>query len=122
MKILVDLTLSPLWVETLRADGYEAMHWSAMEHPRCPDHEFMRFALKRGWTLFTHDQDFGALLAYTRSGRPSVFQVRANDVSPGHLGPLVLRALRQFAPELSAGALVTVDEAGGRARVLPLTG
>jgi predicted nuclease of predicted toxin-antitoxin system len=48
----------------------------------------MRFAQDHDWVVFTHDLDFGALLAHTRAGKPSVFQIRARDVSPGHLAPL----------------------------------
>jgi predicted nuclease of predicted toxin-antitoxin system len=80
----------------------------------------MRFAGDQGWVVFTHDLDFGTLLAHTQAGWPSVFQIRAQDVSPGHLGPLVDRTLRQFTQELEAGALVTVDEARQRVRLLPL--
>jgi len=120
MKLLVDLSLSPAWVESLQAHGYEAMHWTAMESPRSPDAELMRFAVKRGWTVFTNDFEFDALLAHTRGGKPGVFQVRAQDVSPGHLTPLVVRALRKFEKELEAGALVVVDEASQKVRWLPL--
>jgi predicted nuclease of predicted toxin-antitoxin system len=121
MKLLVDMNLSPAWVESLRADGWEAVHWSRLGNPRSRDAEIMRFALEQGWTVFTNDLDFGALLAHTRAGKPSVFQVRARDVSPGHLAPLVYRVLRQFSAELESGALVTVDEASQRVRLLPLT-
>ena len=37
-----------------------------------------------------------------------------------NLGRLVCGTLRQFAAELEAGALVTVDEARQRVRLLPL--
>ncbi len=121
MKLLVDMNLSPAWVESLRAGGWEATHWSLLGNPRSPDTEIMRFALAHDWTVFTNDLDFGALLAHTRAGKPSVFQVRARDVSPGHLTPLVLQVLRQFQGELASGALVTVDEASQRVRLLPLT-
>jgi len=121
MKLLVDMNLSPAWVETLRQSGWEAVHWSTLGNPRSPDAEIMRFAREHGWIVFTHDLDFGAMLAQSRAGKPSVFQVRARDVSPGHLGPLVSRVLRQFSAELASGALVTVDEASQRVRLLPLT-
>ena len=70
--------------------------------------------------VFTHDLDFGTILAHTQAGRPSVFQVRSQDVSPDHLGRLVCGALRQFSAELEAGAIVTLDEARQRVRLLPL--
>jgi predicted nuclease of predicted toxin-antitoxin system len=47
-----------------------------------------------------------------------VFQVRARTVSPEYLAPLVFRSLRQFSAELESDALVTVDEASQRVRLL----
>ena len=45
---------------------------------------------------------------------------RAEDSSPEAIGPQVLSALRQLASELDAGALVTVEPARSRVRLLPL--
>jgi predicted nuclease of predicted toxin-antitoxin system len=81
----------------------------------------MEFARTGNWVVFTHDLDFGTILAHTKAGKPSVFQVRARDVAPGHLGRLVALALRQVSPQLEAGALVTLDEARRRVRLLPLS-
>jgi predicted nuclease of predicted toxin-antitoxin system len=120
MKLVVDMNLSPAWVESLRAAGYEAAHWSTLGDPRATDAEIFRFARDQDWVVFTHDLDFGALLAHTQSGKPSVFQVRTRDVTPDHLGPLILKTLHQFTAELEGGALVTVDEARQRVRLLPL--
>jgi predicted nuclease of predicted toxin-antitoxin system len=69
---------------------------------------------------FTHDLDFGAILAVTRAAAPSVIQVRAQDVTPEHLTDLVVRALRQHEAILQQGALITIDEARLRSRILPL--
>jgi predicted nuclease of predicted toxin-antitoxin system len=41
--------------------------------------EIFGFAAANGW-VFTHDLDFGALLAALRANRPSVVQVRCRDV------------------------------------------
>jgi len=71
MKLLVDMNLSPAWVETLRADGWEAAHWSTLGNPHSPDTEIMGFAREHGWVVFTNDLDFGALLAHTRAGQAS---------------------------------------------------
>jgi len=89
MKVLVDMNLSPAWVEALRAAGWDAAHWSTLGDPRAADAEIMQFAREQGWVVFTHDLDFGAILAHTQAGRPSVFQARARDVTPEHLSPLV---------------------------------
>jgi hypothetical protein len=49
-----------------------------------------------------------------------VIQVRSQRVLPEHIGPLVLAALKQYEAELSAGALVVIEETRRRVRVLPL--
>lgn len=69
---------------------------------------------------FTHDLDFGAILAATDANSPSVFQIRTQDVSSKTLSPVVLSVLKQFEERLNEGALVTVNEKQARARLLPL--
>jgi len=49
-----------------------------------------------------------------------VIQVRTQDVTPAAIGKLVVSALHQFQPELEKGALIILDEARARARILPL--
>jgi len=120
MKLLVDMNLSPDWVQPLENAGWETRHWNTLGDPQATDATIFLFSAQNGWVIFTHDLDFGAILAHTRAGRPSVFQVRARDVSPVVLAPLVIRTLRQFTEQLEAGALVTLDESRQRVRLLPL--
>jgi predicted nuclease of predicted toxin-antitoxin system len=70
--------------------------------------------------VFTHDLDFGTMLALTHAAGPNVLQVRGQDVLPDHMAPLVVAALRQHEADLAAGAIVVVDERKSRVRVLPL--
>ena len=120
MKILVDMNLSPLWVQALEDHGFAAIHWSSVGDGRAPDSEVMKWAHENAHIVFTNDLDFGAILAITRATVPSVIQVRAQDVSPGHLNDLVVRALRQHEEILQQGALISIDEARLRSRILPL--
>ena len=76
MKILLDMNLSPEWVSFLEQAGFACVHWSTVGDPRAPDWELLAWARERGYVLFTHDLDFGALLAATRDRGPSVIQVR----------------------------------------------
>jgi predicted nuclease of predicted toxin-antitoxin system len=62
MKLLVDMSLSPLWVETLRAAGWEAAHWNALGDPRAADEQIMSFARQQGWTVFTNDVEVNSEL------------------------------------------------------------
>lgn len=120
MKILVDMNLSPRWADFLRGHGLPADHWSALGDPRAPDAEIMTYAVTRGHVVLTHDLDFSAILAATRSKSPSVVQIRAGDLDPSVIGSKVAAALKQMEQELEAGALLTIDPARTRLRVLPL--
>ena len=120
MKVLVDMNLSPLWVRALESHGFSAIHWSSVGDGRATDSEVMNWAQKNGHIVITNDLDFGAILAVTGATAPSVLQVRAQDVAPEHLAELVVRGLRQYEPILKQGALITIDEARLRSRVLPL--
>ena len=81
---------------------------------------FYEFIKSNGYVVFTHDLDFGTILAATRADCPSVIQIRTQDVTPEHLGPLVVSALHQFEKHLEHGAIVTIDQKKLRARILPL--
>ena len=120
MKLLLDMNLSPDWLPLLREHGFEAVHWSEVGDGRAPDAEIMRWAREYGCVVFTHDLDFGILLAHTKARGPSVIQVRAQDVRPTNLGPLVLNALRAHGDALADGALLTGSEAKSRVRILPI--
>ncbi len=120
MKFLIDMNLSPLWVSFLAEKGFKAVHWSTVGQPSAPDSEIFDFAAANDWIVFTHDLDFGMLLAALRTGSPSVIQVRTQDVLPSAIGDIVLRAIQAAKPNLEAGALVTVDSFRHRVRVLPI--
>lgn len=63
MKILIDMNLPPSWVQVFRQENWEAYHWSAVGSPTAPDSEILEWATDNGCVVFTHDLDFGALLA-----------------------------------------------------------
>lgn len=120
MKLLVDMNLSPRWVAILVGSGFDAVHWSAVGASSAPDVAIMGYASANDYVVLTHDLDFGAILAATHGEKPSVVQIRADDVSPDVIGKQVIAALQQMAPELEEGALLTVDSNRPRLRVLPL--
>jgi len=65
MKILIDMNLSPAWVSVLEEAGHTASHWSTIGLFNAPDREVLLWAKANGCLLFTHDLDFGAILAAT---------------------------------------------------------
>jgi predicted nuclease of predicted toxin-antitoxin system len=120
MKLVIDMNLSPQWVSVLKSAGHEPIHWSQVGAANATDREIMEWARTNNHVVFTHDLDFGAILASTDADSPSVFQVRAQDISPKTLAGLVLSSLKKFEERLNEGALVTVNEKQARAHILPI--
>ena len=120
MKILIDMNLSPDWTAVLEAEHIEAVHWSSVGSPTAPDEEIMQFARENGFAVFTHDLDFGAMLALTQAESPSVLQLRAQDILPKSIGQTVITILQKYKAELEQGALIVFDKAKERVRILPL--
>ena len=120
MNILIDMNLSPAWVRTFAEEGIDSFHWSTIGDPRAADTVIMSWALENNYIVFTNDLDFGTLLAATQAQAPSVIQVRTQDLLPSAIGKLVTTALSQFQKQLETGALITIDPARSRVRILPI--
>jgi predicted nuclease of predicted toxin-antitoxin system len=120
IQLVVDMNLSPDWVPVLMNHGWHTLHWSTVGDARATDRAIMDWAVANGYVVFTHDLDFGTLLALTHATGPSVVQVRGQDVLPDVLEPAVVGAIRLYEADLAAGALVVIDVAKSRVRVLPI--
>ena len=120
MKLVLDMNLSPDWIPVLVQAGHSAIHWSSVGSPRAKDSEILTWARERQQVVFTHDLDFGAILAATDADSPSVLQVRTQDPTPHHCGAIVVDTLTRYAAALAEGALISVDERRARVRLLPL--
>jgi len=120
MKILIDMNLPPSWVDFLDKEGFEAVHWSRIGDFGATDEVILEWARKHEHVVFTHDLDFGALLAATGGEGPSVIQMRTQDTFPESFGEMIIKALNQFENELEKGALLSVDLHRARVRILPL--
>jgi predicted nuclease of predicted toxin-antitoxin system len=120
MRLLLDMNLSPEWVPYLRECGFESVHWSTLGAYNASDAQIMQWAREEGCVVVTHDLDMGILLAHSKDGRPSVIQARTQDVSPAQLGPVLVAAMRAHRDALERGALLTIDPAKSRIRLLPI--
>lgn len=120
MMLLVDMNLSPDWIPALDGSGYPAIHWSTVGDPRAADVAIFAWAGANSCVVFTHDLDFGAILAATGARGPSVVQLRAQDVTPAAMLSAVVGALATYGTHLEAGALLTIEPHRSRVRILPL--
>ena len=71
-------------------------------------------------TVLTHDLDFSAILAVTHGEKPSVVQIRSQDLNLYVIGKQVIAAIMQMKVELEQGALLTIEPNRTRLRILPL--
>ncbi|PJJ83628.1 DUF5615 family PIN-like protein [Mucilaginibacter auburnensis] len=120
MKILIDMNLSPEWVHEFKLHNISAVHWSSIGRFDAPDVELMDWARQNDHIVFTHDLDFGTALALTKAEKPSVIQVRSQNVTVKHLSELVISTILKYNDLLIQGALFVLDEEKARIRILPL--
>ena len=119
LKILIDVNLTPEWEDVLRTAGWQAVHWTRIGSRSASDREIMDWAVINGFSVFTHDLDFGATLALTRATGPSVIQIRGQQTLPEDIEGIVVNAIRKYEQQLIAGALVVVEHCRSRVRILP---
>ena len=120
MKILVDMNLSPGWVDFFNGNGIEAAHWSSIGSPDAPDTEIINYAKVHDFAILTNDLDFGFILAITQGKKPSVIQTRTGVLGPDRIGSIVISAVKQLTEDIDRGALVTIDPRKTRVSLLPL--
>jgi predicted nuclease of predicted toxin-antitoxin system len=120
VKLLIDMNLSPRWVSFFDAAGVTAIHWSTIGRADAEDEEIAAWARDNDCVVFTNDLDFGTLLAISHARGPSVIQVRTEGLMPSAIGNLVLATISQHESELIAGAIIVIDKAKRRVRVLPI--
>lgn len=114
------MSLSPDWEAELRKHGFDAHHWGNLGDARAQDRLIMEWARKNDAIVFTHDLDFGTILALTHANGPSVIQLRTQDIMPAKQVELLSAVISSNASALKSGALVSVDEITSRIRVLPI--
>lgn len=120
MRILVDMNLSPRWVDVLADAGIESIHWSSVGETTASDSFIMAFAKGAGYVVVTHGLDSGSILAATHGDKPSVIQIRSGTLSTAAIGPFVIKTLIQMEAEIDSGALLTIEPPRARIRLLPL--
>ena len=114
------MNLSPDWVDFFRGEGIHASHWGTIGDRHAKDSVIMDWARSHEHVIFTHDLDFGLLLALTRAKGPSVIQVRTQDVMSTDLRRLLFAELRIHADALTRGAILTIDLLRARVKLLPI--
>jgi predicted nuclease of predicted toxin-antitoxin system len=118
MKFVIDMNMGREWITYLAGAGHEALHWSTVGAGNARDEEIMQWARDNDRVVLTADLDFGSRLVSRRESTPSVVQVRTDETLVRLVGTVVLAAIDQTQADLTAGALVTVENEQYRVRRL----
>jgi predicted nuclease of predicted toxin-antitoxin system len=119
VKIIVDVNLAIRWVKMLSERGVEAVHWTEIGAANAPDTEIIAYARQNGYSIFTNDLDFSALLVFAQASGPSIIQIRAEDTRPEALVDHAAQIFIQFRTEIEQGSLITIDPKKTRLHILP---
>jgi len=120
VKIMVDMNLSPEWLEVFAQAGWQARHWSQIGRPNADDDEIFSWAAENGQLVFTQDLDFPQILFASQGGRPSVVLLRIKNELDAVQRARVCAAIRQASVSLQTGAIMVIDDQRIRLRTLPV--
>ena len=76
MRLLIDMNLTPRWVEFLASGGHQAAHWSSIGSMSAKDAYICEFARQHAYVILTNDLDFPQILAHSRHAAPSIVPPR----------------------------------------------
>ena len=116
-RLLADMGISLRVVEGLRNAGYDVIHAGAIGFARADDRALFSRAVDESRTVITFDLDFAEIVALTGGRHTGVIILRLRDAR----SDAVLRRLRVVlgacAEDLSAGALISVEDTRYRIRL-----
>jgi predicted nuclease of predicted toxin-antitoxin system len=120
MKILIDMNLSPKFMDVLINNGIDTTHWTKIGAPNAKDTEVMEYASNNNCIIMTCDLDFNVILSITHDLKPSVVLIRAQRINAEQDGGWIAALLKENADALDKGAILVVDYKKFRLRLLPL--
>lgn len=120
MKVLLDMPVSAVLLEVLRARGHEGVHAHQIGRDRASDAELLAIARDEDRVIITADLDFPRLLALSSSERPGVILFRGGNFSDAQMCSLPQRVLDEVEPSVLERAICVVDPKRIRITRLPL--
>jgi predicted nuclease of predicted toxin-antitoxin system len=121
MRFLADMGVDIRVVEWLRKQGHEAIHLRDEGLQRLPDPEIFAKAGAENRIILTFDLDFGEILALSAGATISVILFRLHNARTPHVIARLETVLNSDADALTRGAIIVVEDARHRVRILPLT-
>ena len=120
MKFLLDMPVSSLLLEVLRAHGHEGIHAHQIGKDRAPDTELLDIARIEDRIVITADLDFLRLLALSLSETPGIILFRGGNYSDIETCELLRKVLESVPPDALRVSICVVDKKRIRITRLPL--
>ncbi len=120
MNLILDEGLPLRAAALLREQGLETQHVLELGMAGQPDAAVLDVAKRAGAVAATLDADFHQILATTGAVGPSAIRIRIEGLSGAQVAILLRWVVGSVGPDLTAGALVTVDAVRVRVRKLPI--
>jgi predicted nuclease of predicted toxin-antitoxin system len=120
MRFLLDMPVSFLLLDVLRAFGHEGVHAFRIGKDRASDKELIEIARAEGRTIITADLDFPRLLALSSAERPGLILFRGGNYSDSEMCSLLQRVLEIVSAGVLERSICVVDKTHIRVTDLPL--
>lgn len=119
-RLLLDQGCPRSTCTILNTEGWDVIHVGDLCMSRARDAEVLERAMAEGRVCVTLDADFHALLAVSGARGPSTVRIRIEGPDATALANLIRRAWPQIEAHLDRGAMITIDPASIRTRMLPI--
>ena len=121
MKFLLDMNVPRELGRRLAKEGHSWRHVADVGFARASDETIVEEARPKGEVIVTHDLDYGRLLAFSGARDPSVIIFRVRNTSARNLHDRIVRGWLEIETPLNEGAVVTIEDAALRIRMLPIS-
>lgn len=120
MKFLADMGIAQSTVKWLSDQGNNAGHVRNLNMHKASDEEIVAKAKQEGSIVLTCDLDFGDIMAVTGEKSPGIIIFRLANSRPDNINKRLQQVLQESSVALNDGALIIVEDARHRVRLLPV--
>ncbi|WP_420149847.1 DUF5615 family PIN-like protein [Spirosoma sp.] len=121
MNFLLDVNMPPSLGESLTTIGHSYRWVPLCMEPTTSDFTIIQEAAITGEVILTHDTDFGTLLSFLSTTKPSVVLFRIDKISASLFFTLLVNNWSLISQPLKDGALIIFEEDKIRIRELPIS-
>lgn len=120
MKWLLNMNIPRRLKVLLESVGHQCRHSGDIGLAQADDWTILNEAARGDEVIITHDLDYGRLLAFSGATKPSVVIVRLSKPHPDIVFERLKSVWNAIEQPLKEGAIVVIEDATTRIRLLPV--